>query len=312
MAQILRKHWWKILIAIITAAFIGLVAFLFVKAKPAYDFIKENFTSEQSDDKKLSTEPFIMYISAIDNRDGELPEKSRSDLNILAVVNPKNKKVMLVNIPRDYYVNLPEINQMDKLTHAGEVGGVELSKKTIEQLLDIKIDRYIRVNFSALSRVVDAIDGIDIYSDQANSYNCYWDKNCVINPGTNHLDGNCAVAFSRERLSYKEGDLKRAENQEKVLTAIFDKIGKNKTYIYNYEKILAGLSGTFDSDLNAKEVLQFASLVTTDWQITEKNLGVAGSGLEYTYTFPSEQKFVFYQNEDSINEIHNLTIDALK
>lgn len=297
------KNWWRVVLGVIIAGVLALAVLFYVKAKPAVDFVRENFATESTSDKNVTTEPFILYISAIDERDGSLPEKSRSDLNILAVVNPTKKQVLLVNIPRDYYVNLPGINQYDKLTHAGSVGGVELSKATIEELLDIKIDYTLRLNFNALSGVVDAIGGITVNSDTPNTYSCYWDNTCVITPGANQLDGKCAVAFSRERLSFSDGDLTRGENQEKVISAIFEKISHNKSLLFNYEKILKAVDGSFETTISADEILKFAQLISADWQISEQNLAVSGSGLVSTYSYPEKQLFVFYPNPDSISEV---------
>ena len=78
---------------------------------------------------KITKEPFVIYLSGVDTR-GELTEKARSDVNILAVVNPQTKQVALINTPRDYYVDLAGTNSKDKLTHAG-LYGVETSMATL-------------------------------------------------------------------------------------------------------------------------------------------------------------------------------------
>ena len=98
--------------------------------------------------------PFIMYLSGIDVY-GELSQTSRSDVNIIAVINPETEQILLVNTPRDYFIPLSISNGVrDKLTHAG-LYGVDVSIETLEMLYDIDIDYYMRVNFSGLKKIVD-------------------------------------------------------------------------------------------------------------------------------------------------------------
>ena len=114
---------------------------------------------------KITKEPFVIYLSGVDTR-GELTEKARSDVNILAVVNPQTKQVALINTPRDYYVDLAGTNSKDKLTHAG-LYGVETSMATLGNLYGVSVDHYIRINFAGFINIVDALGGVDVYSDQA-------------------------------------------------------------------------------------------------------------------------------------------------
>ena len=114
---------------------------------------------------KITKEPFVGYISGVDNR-GELTEKARSDVNILAVVNPTTKQVALINTPRDYYVDLAGTDSKDKLTHAG-LYGVETSMATLGNLYGVNVEHYLRINFAGFINIIDAIGGVDVYSDQA-------------------------------------------------------------------------------------------------------------------------------------------------
>ncbi len=114
---------------------------------------------------KITKEPFVVYLSGVDNR-GELTENARSDVNILAVVNPETKQVALINTPRDYYVDLAGTESKDKLTHAG-LYGVETSMATLGNLYGVNVDHYIRINFAGFISIIDALGGVDVYSDQA-------------------------------------------------------------------------------------------------------------------------------------------------
>ena len=144
---------------------------------------------------KITKEPFVIYLSGVDTR-GELTEKARSDVNILAVVNPQTKQVALINTPRDYYVDLAGTNSKDKLTHAG-LYGVETSMATLGNLYGVSVDHYIRINFAGFISVVDALGGVDVYSDQAfTSVGSpgYYDPTTFVE-GWNHLDGKAALAL---------------------------------------------------------------------------------------------------------------------
>lgn len=165
----------------------------------------------------VTNKPFNIYISGIDTY-GSINKVSRSDVNILMSVNPIKKEILLTNIPRDYYVKLHTFKEYDKLTHAG-IYGVNESIKTIEDLLDTKINYYIKVNFTSLVDIVDAIDGITVNSN----YNFVSKDGYSFVKGANVLDGKKALSFARERKSFKEGDRVRGENQQLVLTALINK-----------------------------------------------------------------------------------------
>ena len=137
---------------------------------------------------KITKEPFVVYLSGVDNR-GELTEKARSDVNILAVVNPTTKQVALINTPRDYYVDLAGTDSKDKLTHAG-LYGVETSMATLGNLYGVDVEHYLRINFAGFINIIDAIGGVDVYSDQAfTSVGSpgYYDPTTFAE-GWNHLD----------------------------------------------------------------------------------------------------------------------------
>lgn len=172
-----------------------------------YEIELENIivTSE----KNLTNDPFIVYITGFDAY-GNISLTGRSDVNMLAVVNPNTKDISLVSIPRDYYVEFPGLSGLkDKLTHAG-VYGLNVSISTIENLLDIEIDHYAKVNFSTLVNFVDTIGPIDVESAYAFcSYGTCFSK------GTNRLDGALALTFSRERKTLPGGDMDRALNQDR-------------------------------------------------------------------------------------------------
>ena len=249
--------------------------------------------------------PFAIYLSGIDTRSGKLPSRSLSDVNIVAVINPLEHKILLVAIPRDYYVHLhgtSEADLPDKLTHAGSTGGIELSKATIEDLLGLDIDFYARVNFNFVENLVDAIGGITINSDVDYDFKCWTDKSCVFHPGANPVNGRCALAFARERHAYSTGDRHRGENQEQVISLILDKITNSTTLLSNYSEILAALEGTFETSFNMDDVTKFFKNQLDEmatWTVENQNLdGKTGSAA--TYSYPAQKLSVMFPDEKSI------------
>ena len=174
---------------------------------------------------------------------------------MITVVNPKTGKILLVSIPRDYYVQLHGTTGLkDKLTHAG-IYGTEMSRATIEDLLNININYTVKVGFNTVTKLVDAIDGIDINSDTA--FTPWTDRGCYITLGPQHLDGRCALAFARERHAYATGDRHRGQNQQAVLTAIFEKITRPE-YLINYPNILAALENDLITTFTYDQITSFA------------------------------------------------------
>ena len=259
---------------------------------------------EISDSKKdITKEPFIIYLSGIDTRSNSMPKKSLSDVNMYLVVNPKTRQILMVSVPRDYYVQLHGTKGLkDKLTHAGMRGGIKLSKSTMEDLLGYKADYYVRVNFNAVINLVDAIGGITINNDLNHSFSCWTDRGCVFKPGKNKVGGRCALAFARERHAYISGDRHRGENQQQVIQLIVNKLTSSKSLIKNYDKILKALKGSFESNLSTDNITSLVQFQLNDmrgWNFSTKNLD-GPTGMTACYSFPKSKLSVMYQNEKTI------------
>lgn len=182
--------------------------------------VKVKADSVEEPKVNVTSEPFTIYISGNDSY-GDLAARGLSDVNMLATVNPVTHEVLLTSIPRDCFVQLHgTTGGKDKLTHAG-LYGVQMSILTIEDLLDINIDYYVKINFPALVNLVDAIGGIDVYSDK--TFKPYNGDGRLIYEGMNHFDGSLALSFARERMAYTYGDRHRVQNQRNVLNAIIKK-----------------------------------------------------------------------------------------
>ncbi len=266
-----------------------------------FEKILENITSEAN----IMKEPFTVYLSGIDTRTNSMPSRSLSDVNMFIVVNPDTRKILLVNIPRDYYVNLHGKSGLkDKLTHAGILGGLELSKSTVEDILGYEADYYVRVNFNSVIKLVDAVGGITINSDVNYSFRCWTDRSCLFKPGDNTVGGKCALAFARERHAYKTGDRHRGENQQQVIKLVVDKLTSSKSLIQNYDKILKALEGTFESNLSTENityVVQFQLDDMRGWEFVTSNLSGTG-GNAPTYSYPNSELSVMYPDQKTIEE----------
>lgn len=186
---------------------------------------------------------FTMYISGIDTA-GDISTKSRSDVNILAVVNTNTKQVLLVSTPRDYFVPLSISGGVkDKLTHAG-IYGVNVSKDTLGMLYGMDIDYYFRINFSGFEELIDALGGITVQSD----YTFDVEPSFHYEKGSNTLTGIEALAFARERHAFAEGDRQRGKNQMAVITGVINKM-QSPAVLQNFSGLMQGLEGSFESDM---------------------------------------------------------------
>ncbi|MFQ6813182.1 MAG: LCP family protein [[Clostridium] innocuum] len=262
----------------------------------------------------ITKDPFIVYISGIDTN-GSISKTSRSDVNMLAAVNPKKKELLLVFIPRDYYVPLQcpngscETGAMDKLTHAG-LYGVETSQATLSKLFDIKINYNVRLNFDTLTTMVDALDGIDIYSDKELA--AYTNKNCSYVKGNQYVDGACALAFARERYAYETGDRHRGENQQQVIEAMLKKFTKSNV-IKNYESIMNAVQGMFQTNMTTDEITALIQMQIDDmatWKVTSISADGTGDMLP-TYSFGRQPLYVMHPKENAIVNIKKILKNIL-
>lgn len=244
-------------------------------------------------------EPFNVYISGIDV-DGPITTNSRSDVNIIMTVNPNTKKILLTTTPRDYYVQIPDISgeQRDKLTHAG-IYGVDASMRTLEQLYGIDISYYARVNFSSLVKIVDTLGGVDVDSDfdfDAQGYH--------FQKGMNHLDGKQALAFSRERYSFEDGDNQRGKDQQKVLTAILNK-AMSPAILSNASALIADVSDSVQTNMTQEEMAKFIKMQLNDgasWTIESQ--AASGNGdTQACYSSGDQPLYVMWPDEAVVQSI---------
>ena len=251
----------------------------------------------------ITKKPFNIYVAGGDAY-GSIDNVTNTDVNMIITVDPINRKVLLTSIPRDYYVNLPSFGDdaYDKLTHAGYYG-IEESAKAIENLLDIDINYYVKVNFSTIEGVIDAIEGVDVYSDYSFKADIYPDY-FTFKKGMNHLNGKQALAFARERHSFKDGDVQRVKNQQKVLTAIINKVTSSTTLVTNFSQILDSVGNSFSTNMETKNINRFVKMQLSDmrgWSIESQNLIGTDLYTRETYTYPSLELYVMKQDKESVD-----------
>lgn len=246
----------------------------------------------------VTKDVFNVYISGMDQY-GKVSEISRSDVNMILTINPKTKQILMTNVPRDYYVQLHDTTgYKDKLTHAGTYG-IDTSVKTLEDLLGIKIDYFFKVNFSSLQNIVNALDGVDVYSEyDFQSWNGY-----NFTKGYNHVDGKAALAFARERHTFTDGDNQRGKNQQALIEAIFRKC-TSSSIITKYNSLLDSLKDSMITDMPMKSITSLAKMQLKDnasWTITSNSLTGTGSS-ELTYTYSYQNLYVMIPDEKSVTE----------
>ena len=267
-----------------------------------YDFVILTKTSDISRDTNVTKEPFNIYVSGIDTY-GEISSVSRSDVNMVVTVNPATRQILLTSVPRDYYVKLHGKNgNKDKLTHAG-LYGIDMSVQTLEDLLDIKINYYVKVNFTSVVKIVDAIGGVRVYSDyDFTSLDYYHYKK-----GYNDLNGEEALSFARERKAFASGDRQRIQNQQALLSAIFDKV-TSKQVITKYSKLLDSMNGSFVTNMKISRLTSLMRLQLAknySWNLVSNSLKGKDSS-NYTYSASSVKSYVMEPIDSSVEEAHSL------
>lgn len=215
--------------------------------------VKNNDSATSVSD--ITSKPFNVLISGSDTRGG-FDENGRSDVIMVATVNPKTHTILLTSVPRDFYVTTAcdagdgcMQGALDKITHTG-IHGTNTTKRTVEQLLGIEINYTFKVGFDTVTKLVDTLGGVDVYVEPG-----YAVHNEYINvkEGVNHLYGEEALEYARERYAYAEGDRQRTKNQQQVLMGIVKEATK-PSVITNYAAIMDTMANTFSTTMSNEEI----------------------------------------------------------
>ena len=259
---------------------------------------KEDFRKEVA----ITKEPFSVYVTGVDTYDG-ITSIARSDVNMIVTVNPITHKILLTSIPRDYYVQIHGTTGLkDKLTHAG-LQGVETSIGTIEDLLDMDINYYIKFNFTALIQIVDAIGGIEVDSPFAFTADYEEDTHIYyeFQKGINKLDGKQALAYVRERYGLREGDVARAKHQQQVVEAVVNKL-TTTTILTKYGALLGSMEGNFSTNFDFDSITSFIQMQLESmpsWTIETQVLSGSDASRK-TASMPDLYSSVMEPDEESV------------
>ena len=267
---------------------------------------------EEIIDTDVTTKPFNVYISGIDVY-GKIGQTSRSDVNIIATVNPVTKKILLTSTPRDYYVPLYTKGgksysggMPDKLTHAG-IYGVDCSMNTLEKLYDIDIDYYVRVNFTSLKKIVDLLGGVEVYSDS--DFISDWGPHGAgthykFKKGYNKVNGKKALAFCRERHHFANGDYQRGRNHQHMIEAILNKV-MSPSILRNFSKLLKESKHMFQTSMSKDRIVSICKMQLNDmakWKVAFTNAEGYGAN-KTTFSIRSTPLYVCEPNHSSIQKI---------
>lgn len=237
----------------------------------------------------VKRDPFIIYVSGISSDDGEdtkLASKALSDVNILAVINPETKQVLLVTTPRDSYIKISNssgVTGYDKLAHAGSYG-VDKSIEALENLYGINIDYYVKINFAGSQAVIDALGGITIESEI--EFTNGWEAAPVsyhFVQGANECDGEKAIAFARERKAFAAGDFQRGRNQTAVIKGIIQK-ATSPAILTRYSAVMDTVSDMFLTNIPSSAISDLVKLQlsnSTLWNI--QTYSISGKTDEYRH-----------------------------
>ncbi|WP_166082344.1 LCP family protein [Erysipelothrix anatis] len=257
-------------------------------------------TSIKKANVDVTKDTYSVYLTGIDTY-GPVSSVSRSDVNMIMTVNPKANQILLTSIPRDYHVELGTIGAMDKLTHAG-IYGVGESVATLEKLLGIKIDYYLKVNFSSVEQIVDSLGGVEVYSK--NSFVTMTPPNVQINEGMNQLDGPESLAFVRERYNLPDGDNGRVRNQQELIKGMINKALSPKI-LTNFDSIIASVGDSMQlsmSDSDFKSIIRNQLDNGGGWDIQQYQLSGYGSTSTSTYSMPGWNLYVMEPNYDTVDQ----------
>lgn len=263
-------------------------------AKPATE-------NQQTSQTPAENQPFNLYISGIDTF-GPVSSVSRSDVNVIATINPKTHQILLTTTPRDAYVPIADggADQKDKLTHAG-IYGVEASMHTLARLYDTPIDYYVRLNFTSFLNIIDTVGGIDVYNDQAFT-SLYGKYDFPV--GELHLNADQALGFVRERYSLSGGDNDRGKNHEKVITALIKKLGSRQTLLQAQE-VMDRMSQSVQTNLPLAKVMELVNEQLESGQaytVTSVALTGHGSTGLPSYAMPGAELYMMQVDEASLAE----------
>ena len=261
--------------------------------------------------KSSQNKAFNIYISGIDTY-GPISSVSRSDVNIIMTVNQETKKILLTTTPRDAYVPIADggNNQNDKLTHAG-IYGVDASIHTLENLYGIDLNYYARLNFTSFLKLIDLLGGVDVYNDQ--EFTSLHGK-YHFPVGNVHLDSEQALGFVRERYSLANGDGDRGRNQQKVISAIVQKLTSAEA-LKNFDDIMQSLQDSVQINMPPETMVSLvnAQLVSGGkYTVITRDLKGTGRMDLPSYAMPDSSLYMLEVDPNSLETLKTEIKDIME
>lgn len=261
--------------------------------------------------KDVKGDSFNVYISGIDTY-GPISSVSRSDVNIIMTVNRETKKILLTTTPRDSYVPIADggNNQKDKLTHAG-IYGVDASIHTLENLYGIDLNYYARLNFTSFLKLIDLLDGVDVYNDQEFTAHT---NGKFYSVGNVHLDSEQALGFVRERYSLADGDRDRGRNQQKVIVAILQKLTSTEA-LKNYDGIIKGLQDSIQTNMPLETMMKLVNAQLESggtYKINSQDLKGTGRMDLPSYAMPESNLYMMEISDSSLESVKAAINDVIE
>ena len=249
---------------------------------------------------------FTVYISGNDTRSNDINDTQRSDVNIIATINPKTRQILLLSTPRDYFIPLSISNGVeDKLTHAGKYG-IDVSMDTLEMLYGINLDYYFKVNFSGFEGIIDALGGIEVdskyeFSSKISDHPIHYNK------GINHLNGEEALYYVRERYSFVNGDFQRGIHQMQVIQAVMDKV-LSPSILVRYVPMMEAMSNCFRTSVPTDLITALVRSQLSgggDWNVVSYYV-TGHEEHRYTYSAPREKLSVIVPDQSTVETAKQL------
>ena len=261
--------------------------------------------------KSSQNKAFNIYISGIDTY-GPISSVSRSDVNIIMTVNQETKKILLTTTPRDAYVPIADggNNQNDKLTHAG-IYGVDASIHTLENLYGIDLNYYARLNFTSFLKLIDLLGGVDVNNDQEFTS---LHGNYHFPVGNVHLDSERALGFVRERYSLANGDGDRGRNQQKVISAIVQKLTSAEA-LKNFDDIMQSLQDSVQTNMPPETMVSLvnAQLVSGGkYTVITRDLKGTGRMDLPSYAMPDSSLYMLEVDPNSLETLKTEIKDIME
>lgn len=314
-----RKRWKRIIgiacAALFMIVFIGASSFM-GRTYAMLGKISDSGTSAtgpKAKQVKVAEEPFNVYITGIDQWEDEKGlDLERSDVNMIVTVNPVTKTLLLTSIPRDAYVKLHTAQQMDKLTHTG-IYGVDETLNTVEDWLGVNLNYYVKMNFTGAKDIINAMDGIRLYSPVAFQSSL---KGYKYVKGWNKMGGSKALYYARERKAFEGQDAVRVENQQRVFEAVIKKMTSSTTLLTKYGDIMAAAGNNMATNMPSSDMKDLVRMQITDlseWDV--KSQKIEGEyGEDYVASLSQANKYSVYRPDESsvkkcVAKIHEIEND---